>query len=86
MNVTVFKMPFKSNHFNEKQKVWLQNLSGNKSCLVRGKFRGRGRYVSAWISWDSNQKESPSLKNIEVSDDFAKKHKLPTFEQFDKEN
>jgi hypothetical protein len=70
MQVKMFKMPFKTNHFNKNQKVWVISLSGNLSAHVIGKHRGKNKYIRAWISWDSKTKESPEIKEIEISADF----------------
>lgn len=80
MKVMHFKMPFKTNHFNKNQKVWVQYLSGAMAAQVTGKFRGRGRYVSAWVKWWKAEKDAslmPKFKEFEVPDDFVLRHSLP---------
>ncbi|GAG14952.1 unnamed protein product, partial [marine sediment metagenome] len=41
--VTMFKMPFKTKHFNKGQKVWIQYLSGAMSAKVIGRYRKKFR-------------------------------------------
>ena len=71
--VKMFKMPFETKHFNKNQKVWIVSLSGAMSALVRGKFRGKYKYISAWVSWSTKQKQNPEIKEIIVSNNFAKR-------------
>ena len=79
--VLMFKMPFETNHFNRNQKVWVQMSTGAQAAKVCGKYRGKGRYVSAWVSWYNNNKPHPKrpvpmFKKIEIDEDFAKRHVL----------
>lgn len=67
----MFKMPFATNHFNANQKVWVRSMTGALACLVVGRYRGKGRYVTAWVNYDSNSKPDPEIKEIEVDDGFA---------------
>ena len=79
MKVLMFKMPFKTNHFNKNQKVWIQNLSGAMAARVAGRFRGAGRYVYAWVKWEKALKDEslmPKMKEFEVDDNFVKAHHL----------
>jgi hypothetical protein len=75
-NVMVAKMTHRTNHFNENQKVWLVYGTGDQAAMVTGKYRGKGRYVKAWIKWDTEERPVPKFKEIEVSRDFADRHKL----------
>jgi hypothetical protein len=72
--VMQFKMPFETKHFNKNQKVWVQRMTGNQAALVEGRFRGKNRYVSAWVNWGS--KNNPNIKTFEVSVEFARRHNL----------
>lgn len=74
MNVYMFKMPFQTKHFRQNQKVWVQSTCGWPAALVTGRFRGKGRYVSAWVNW--GKKPNPEFKEFEVDDSFAIKHGL----------
>ena len=79
VNVIMFKMPFQTTHFNKNQKVWVKIVTEARSAKVVGKFRSRGRYVTAWVSWDRDDREKypyPQFKEFEVDDDFATKHGL----------
>ncbi len=75
-SVKMFKMPFDTKHFNTNQKVWIATLSGNQSAKVVGKFRGKGRYVTAWVSWRG--KVLPEIKELEVNCTFASRLGLGT--------
>ena len=79
MKVLMFKMPFETNHFNKNQKVWVQLTTGAMAAKVVGRFRGRGRYVSAWVKWEKALRDKslmPVFKEFEVDDIFAKTHHL----------
>ena len=73
IKVRMFKMPFATKHFNKNQKVWIQSLSGSQAARCIGKFRGKSRYVMAWVNWSSTCKENPAIKEFDVSKEFAKK-------------
>lgn len=67
--VKTFKMPFQTRHFNENQRVWVRNLTGDMAAECVGRFRGRHRYVSAWVRWGNKVK--PIIKEMEVDQQFA---------------
>lgn len=67
----MFKVPFQTQHFNKNQKVWVRRITGAMAAEVIGKFRGNGRYVTAWIKWEN--KKIPDIKEIEVNDLFFNK-------------
>lgn len=77
--VIFFKMPFNTKHFNKNQKVWVQMTTGAMAASVAGKFRGRYRYVSAWVNWDKKDRQKypiPEFKKIDMEDGFIKRHNL----------
>jgi len=77
--VCMSKMPFKTKHFNKNQKVWVISHTGAMAANVCGKFRGKGRYVSAWVNWDRGDREKypfPKFIDFDVSDSFALRHGL----------
>lgn len=76
LKVSVCKMTHATNHFNANQKVWLQDMSGAQAAKVVGKHRGKGRYVSAWIKWDTDAKPFPEWKTFEMPEAFVKQHQL----------
>lgn len=79
MNIYMFKMPFKTKHFNKNQKVWVQMTTGAMAARVTGKFRGSGKYVSAWVNWDRGDRQKypmPEFKAFTVDNDFAERHDL----------
>jgi len=79
VTVYMFKMPFQTNHFNQNQKVWVQQITGAMAAKCKGKYRGKSRYLSAWVNWDKKKREKfpfPKFKEIEVSEEFAELHKL----------
>ena len=69
----MFKMPFFTKHFNFNQKVWVRRGTGALAAEVRGRFRGRGKYITAWIDWDRKSRIAPSIKEVQVSDEFYNK-------------
>lgn len=69
----MFKMPFFTKHFNKNQKVWIVYLSGAMSAEVVGKYRGKGRYIKAWVSWDRKNRECPNVKEVTITKMFSKK-------------
>ena len=79
VKVYMFKMPFETPNFNNKQKVWVQMSTGAMAALVTGKFRGKNRYVSSWVNWDRGNQEKypfPEFIKVEVDKNFACKHRL----------
>jgi len=76
VEVTYFNMPFETKHFNESQVVWVVMSTGALACKVTGRFRGRGRYVKAWVNWKGVNAPCPEFKTMSVTEEFAKKHKL----------
>tara|TARA_R100001230_G_C5545887_1_gene75063 strand:+ start:115 stop:399 length:285 start_codon:yes stop_codon:yes gene_type:complete len=73
-SVRVAKMTHRTNHFNANQKVWLQMMTGDFAAKVVGRYRGKGRYVSAWIKWGTPKKPFPEWKTIDVEEAFAERH------------
>ena len=69
----VLKITKRTKHFNEGQKVWLLMPTGAQAAKVRGKFRGKGRYITAWIRWDRKQDEPPNFVKCEVTEEFYKR-------------
>lgn len=74
--VTMFKMPFSTRHFNTNQHVWVVMMTGNQAAQVAGRFRGNGRYITAWVRWESKTKQMPQFKVIDVTETFAARHGL----------
>lgn len=66
-------MPFQTNHFNANQKVWVVYGTGDQAAYCCGKYRGKGRYVRAWVRWATKARPDPEIKAIEVADAFAEK-------------
>ena len=76
--VKTFKMPFATTHFNANQRVWVVYMTGDLAAYCVGKFRGKGRYVKAWVKWASQAKAHtpPQMKDIDVLNAFAERHGL----------
>lgn len=77
--IIYFKMPFETKHFNKNQKVWVQMTTGAMAAKVAGRFRGKGKYVSAWVNWDKTDRKKyplPEFKKIEMEADFIARHSL----------
>ena len=54
-------------------------MTGAQAAKVTGRFRGKGRYVSAWVRWDVKSKEFPEWKTIKVAESFANKRKITKY-------
>ncbi len=60
--------------------------TGAMAAKVCGRFRGKGRYVSAWVNWWSNtdkpkpnpKRPFPDFKTLDIDDVFIKRHSLQT--------
>jgi hypothetical protein len=74
--VKCLKMPAANKKFNANQRVWVRYMTGDAACCVVGKFRGKGRYIEAWVRWDSKDAQMPKFEEFDVSDDFANRHNL----------
>lgn len=77
VSVRSFKMPFATPKFNLNQRVWVVVLSGTCAALCCGRFRGKGRYIRAWVNWDSDEKRKlmPAAFDVfEVDAGFAERH------------
>lgn len=74
--VTAFKMTYQSEAFNLNQQVWVQFVSGDLSAMVTGPWRGKGRWVSAWVSWRTPTHPVPRFVDIDVPEGFATRHRL----------
>ncbi len=66
--VKTFKMPWKTNHFNKRQRVFVEFMTGNQACRVRGKHRGKNRWISAWIKWGNKDINLLNIREIELSE------------------
>jgi len=77
--VMMCKLPFETKKFNKNQKVWVVVTSGAQAFKVRGRFRGNGRYVTAWINWRANKK-APVFKKFNVDKQFSDTHNLLVFD------
>jgi len=73
IKVSMFKMPFKTRHFNKNQKVWIRYRTGAAAAECVGKFRGKYRYVRAWVNWSHGNRPIPEFREIEVPEEFAKR-------------
>lgn len=64
---TIIKLPFQTRHFNKNQTVFVVFGTGARAAYVRGKFRGKHRWVNAWIKW--NDKNPIEYKQINLSEE-----------------
>lgn len=69
----MFKAPSQTSLFNHGQRLWVVRLTGSQAALVRGKHRGRGRYVKGWVRFDKKGDAIPEMKEIPVSQEFYQK-------------
>lgn len=56
MNVETFVMLKDTKVFKKGQKVFLIFGTGNLAGLVRGRYKSGGRWVSAWVHYDPDEK------------------------------
>jgi len=71
--VITFKIPWKTNHFNKGQNVFIEYMSGNQACKCRGKFRGKNRMISAWFKWNDKNFHLLHFKKIDLNEiDYTK--------------
>ncbi|KKM20686.1 hypothetical protein LCGC14_1642970 [marine sediment metagenome] len=66
-----FKMPFETNHFNKGQRVWVVFNTGDEAAYCYGKYRGKHRYVRAWVKWGAHDRDYPVFQKFEIFDAFA---------------
>lgn len=71
--ILMFRMPFSTKLFNLNQKIWIRRGTGALAAEVRGRFRGRGKYITAWVNWNTKSKAAPTIKKIEVVEKFYNK-------------
>ena len=69
-DLLMFKALKTTRHFNAGQKLWVVYTTGNMAVCVKGKFRGRGRYVEAWYRYGSKKDVIPEFKTIPVTEEF----------------
>lgn len=69
----MFRMTHQTRLFNLGQKVWIIRMTGAQAAQVRGKHRGKGRFVKAWVKWNSEAKTFPEIKEIKVTQKFYDK-------------
>jgi len=72
------KLPFATYHYRKGQKVWVRFTTGGFAYSCVGRYGGSGRYVNAWVNWESTSRPALDWKWIEVDDDFAERHGLAT--------
>lgn len=80
VRVRMFKMTYKSRHFNANQKVWIKYRTGACAALCVGKYRGKWGYVSAWVRWTNETHPVPTWIEVEVPQDFATRHGIEVVE------
>jgi hypothetical protein len=53
--------------------------TGAMAAFVSGKFKGKNRYVSAWVRWDKKPEDKhPEFKEIDMDEGFILRHSLKT--------
>lgn len=68
IKVKTIKLPWKTNLFNKGQRVFVEFITGDQACKVRGKYRGKYRRISAWFKWNDKNKHLVNIKEIELSE------------------
>jgi hypothetical protein len=67
-NVRSFKMTHTSKKFNANQRVFIIYMTGAQAAYCYGRFRGRFRYIKAWVRWDTPSRPFPNIQEFEVED------------------
>ena len=67
IKIKTIKLPWKTNHFNEGQLVFVEFMTGAQACKVRGKFRGKHKWVSVWFKWNDKNMHLVNIREIEIS-------------------
>ena len=68
IKVKTLKIPWETNHFNEGQRVFVEFMTGDQACKVRGKYRGKHRWISAWFKWSNKTMHLVNFKDIELNE------------------
>ncbi len=66
MEVRSFKMPLASMKFNCNQRVFVIRSTGAGAAFCYGRFHGNGRWIKAWVHWDSDN--NPDYVKFDVDD------------------
>ena len=66
MKIITLKLPWDLKCFNKNQKVFVETMTGQQACLCRGRFRGKGRWISAWFRWNDKNKHLFNFKIIDI--------------------
>ena len=56
--------------FNANQDVYLISYTGSNRCLVKGRFRGKSRFIKAWV----NKANITSLIPVDVDEKTYQKN------------
>lgn len=67
------KAPKTSKHFNANQRLWIIRLTGSQAAEVKGKYKGKGRYIQGWIKWDKPGDTCPKIIEVSVTKSFYEK-------------
>ena len=68
----MFKAQKQTRRFNKNQRVWIVKEYGN-FCIIKFRYRGRGRYVSGILNKENQTVANVTFKEIEVHEDFYNK-------------
>jgi hypothetical protein len=52
------------------QRVWVIYETGALAAFVKGKYKGKGRWLKAWIRYDEINPTAKSLGEVEVTEKF----------------
>jgi len=48
-------------------------MTGQMAAKVCGKYRGKGRYVRAWVKWDDADCDDVKIIDVQVTEEFYNK-------------
>lgn len=61
-----------TNLYRKNQKCWVKFVTGSHAICVKGKYRGKGRYVEGWLHIPRDCEYS-DVKEIEITKEQAKR-------------
>lgn len=67
--VQSFKMTHDTKKFNKNQRVFIIYQTGAAASYCYGRFRGRHRWIKAWVRYDNDKYPIPVLQTFEVDSD-----------------
>ena len=61
MEYLLFKITKDTKVFRKGQKVWASWSTGALAAMVRGRYKGSGRWVTSWVHWEDPTNKGKSM-------------------------